>query len=89
MTNIQRYGRGHLFQLYKPRTPLEEKIAAQFGMTVDDFKKLDFFIGRVNTLADHALKRNCSLYIDAEQTFIQIAIESFGQQMTHKLNQGD
>ena len=29
------------------------------------------------------------MYVDAEQTFIQAAIESFGQQMTHKLNRGD
>jgi len=47
-------------------------------MKDDDFKKLDLFIGRVNTLANHAQKHNCSLYIDAEQTYIQTAIESFG-----------
>jgi hypothetical protein len=29
------------------------------------------------------------LYIDAEQTFMQAAIESFGQQLTHKFNVGD
>lgn len=28
------------------------------------------------------------LYVDAEQTFMQAAIESFGQQMTHKYNRG-
>lgn len=32
---------------------------------------------------------NCKLYVDAEQTFVQGAIESFGQQMTHALNQGN
>ena len=29
------------------------------------------------------------LYVDAEQSFMQAAIESFGQQMTHKYNIGD
>jgi proline dehydrogenase len=33
-----------------------------------------------------AFERNCMLYIDAEQTFMQSAIESFGQQMTHLYN---
>jgi len=29
------------------------------------------------------------LYVDAEQTFMQAAIESFGQQLTHKYNRGE
>jgi proline dehydrogenase len=29
------------------------------------------------------------LYIDAEQTFMQSTIESFGQQLTHKYNMGE
>ena len=29
------------------------------------------------------------LYVDAEQTFMQAAIESCGQQLTHKYNRGD
>jgi proline dehydrogenase len=29
------------------------------------------------------------LYIDAEQTFMQSTIESFGQQLTHKYNRGE
>ena len=40
-------------------------------------------------MADYADQRDCSLYVDAEQTFIQAAIESFGQQMTHRYNRGD
>lgn len=36
-----------------------------------------------------AQERNCKLYVDAEQTYMQAAIESFGQQMTHSFNRGD
>lgn len=36
-----------------------------------------------------AFERNCMLYVDAEQTFMQAAIESFGQQMTHTFNVGE
>lgn len=36
-----------------------------------------------------ASERGCKLYVDAEQTFMQAAIESFGQQMTHKYNRGE
>ena len=39
-------------------------------------------------MSEVANESNCRLYVDAEQTFIQAAIESFGQQMTHKLNVG-
>lgn len=40
-------------------------------------------------LTRRADERNCQLYVDAEQTFIQAAIESFGQQMTHKFNRDE
>ena len=35
---------------------------------------------------NYANERNCKLYIDAEQTFLQLAIESFAQQATHRYN---
>lgn len=83
MTAVHRYAGGHLFKLYSPRTALEEQIAAKCGdMTEADFAKLDRFQGRVHQLAELAQSKNCSLYVDAEQTFIQPGIESFGQQMT-------
>lgn len=36
----------------------------------------------------HANERDCVLYVDAEQSYMQGAIESFGQQLTHKFNRG-
>lgn len=38
---------------------------------------------------EFANERNCKLYIDAEQTFLQNAIESFAQQATHRYNVGN
>ena len=58
-------------------------------MTPEDLKKFELFVGRTLDLTDYANERNCSLYVDAEQSFIQYGIESFGQQLTFKLNQGD
>lgn len=36
-----------------------------------------------------ANEKHCVLYIDAEQSYIQVAIESFGQQLTHEYNRRD
>ena len=58
-------------------------------MIPEDLKKFELFVGRTLDLTDYANERNCSLYVDAEQSFIQYGIESFGQQLTFKLNQGD
>ena len=64
-----------------------EQIARKLGnFTDEDFVNLDLFNGRIMKLTRHANLKNCLLYVDAEQTFIQAAIESFGQQMTHKYN---
>ena len=34
-------------------------------------------------------KRNCVLYVDAEQTYMQRAIDSFALQLTHRFNKDD
>jgi proline dehydrogenase len=41
------------------------------------------------SLTKVANDHNCSLYVDAEQTSMQSAIESFGQQLTHQFNRGN
>ena len=41
------------------------------------------------TISEFASIRNCMLYVDAEQAFMQDAIQSFGQQMTYMFNVGD
>ena len=59
------------------------------GVSENDMQIYDTFSERVLSIAELATKRNCLLYIDAEQTFMQSAIESFGQQLTHLYNRED
>lgn len=81
MNNIALYKNGHLFDLYASDcTELEKKIAlALGGVTEADLENFRLFAARVKNLSEEAFRRNCKLYVDAEQTFIQAAIESFGQ----------
>jgi hypothetical protein len=60
-------------------TTLEKQIATKLGnVSKEDYKKFERFRERTAAFTDYANERNCSLYVDAEQTFIQYAIESFG-----------
>lgn len=69
---------------------METQIAEKLGgMDASDFQKYQYFKDRTLSFTEYAAERNTSLYVDAEQTFIQYGIESFGQQLTHKLNQND
>ena len=87
---MQRYTNGHLFPIYGERNSLMEEIARKLGhLSDEDFANLDLFNERIRKLTQRADTRNCQLYVDAEQTFIQAAIESFGQQMTHQYNRDE
>ena len=81
MSNIARYTNGHLFDIYgAERTDLIEQIGSKLGdLNSADYTNVDKFAGRVKHLSEVAHSRNCQLYVDAEQTFIQAGIESFGQ----------
>lgn len=57
-------------------------------MTQNDCSIFNKFAMRIGVIGDLSSERNCLLYVDAEQTFMQAAIESFGQQMTHTYNRG-
>jgi len=72
MTNIARYKNGHLFDMYSDeRSALIEQLGAKLGgMTAADYANLDLFYGRMRNLSETAKASNCSLYVDAEQTFI-------------------
>jgi hypothetical protein len=89
MTPVARYRGAHLFSLERDMTSLEVQIASQLGVTASDLQKFEIFKGRCTRFGSYANERNCSLYVDAEQSFIQYGIESFGQQLTHKYNVGD
>lgn len=76
------YANAHLLRLYQndkcDAEPLLRKIALKGGMQETDFPIFRKFADRVVKLGDYAAEVNCKLYVDAEQTFIQGAIESFG-----------
>jgi len=79
MTPLARYKGGHLFSIDRPMNSLEKDIASKLGeMTSQDFKKFRNFKERTNSFAEYAAKRNTSLYVDAEQSYVQYAIESVG-----------
>jgi hypothetical protein len=54
-----------------------------------DFTKFELFKGRIDKLISSAIKHKSRLYLDAEQTYIQTAIEMFGQQIIFKHNRED
>lgn len=79
MTNTHRYLGGHVYNLYSESSSLMRQIGAKLGaLTETDFKNAELFAGRIKRIAEEADRSNCKLYVDAEQTFLQAAIESFG-----------
>lgn len=87
MTNVHRYYGGHVYSVYRPDSELMKQIVVRLGgLNEEDFKNAKLFVARIRRISDVASEKNCKLYVDAEQTYIQAAIESFGQQMTHQLN---
>ena len=80
MTNVARYTKGHLFNLYGTRTALEEQTAKKLGdLTDQDLADVDGINERMIKVSECAHERNCLLYIDAEQTYLQNALDSFTQ----------
>lgn len=63
-------------------------IGCGVGITDEDLAIFDKFSTRVRSICQTAHEKNCLLYVDAEQSFMQAAIESFGQQLTHEFNRG-
>jgi hypothetical protein len=58
------------------------------GLTELDMEYFQGFAKYVVDMTEFASQRNCLLYVDAEQSYMQRAIESFGQQLTHTYNVG-
>jgi len=53
-------------------------IGVGVGVTESDLQVFEKFANQTKEIAELANERNCMLYIDAEQTFMQSTIESFG-----------
>jgi hypothetical protein len=68
-------------QLFKEdRLPILNKIALNSGagLSDQDMKDFDYFADLLTKMTHLSHKRNCLLYVDAEQSYVQRAIESFG-----------
>ena len=59
------------------------------NLTDQDLADVDSINERMIKVSECARERNCLLYIDAEQTYLQNALDSFTQQMAFKLNRDD
>lgn len=91
ISRLELYANAHLFRLDDENSNLKRKIAigCGVGITEEDLAIFDKFAQRVIQIGKTAHAKNCLLYVDAEQTFMQSAIESFGQQLTHMFNRDD
>lgn len=94
LSRVDRYANGHLFKLSPKSREVQRvlnKVARGVGANIseDDLEIFSRFSERVGNIVRYADERHCVLYIDAEQSYIQGAIESFGQQLTHEFNRGD
>lgn len=90
VSHLERYANGHLLDVSDPSNELNKRIAlgCGVGLTEQDMGHFVRFSDRVNRLTERANEVNCALLIDAEQTYMQAAIDSFAQQLAHKYNRG-
>lgn len=89
VSRLEIFANAHLFRVRPElRTDLQKRIAigCGTGLTESDLQIFDTFASRLDKLCAYAFERNCMMYIDAEQSYMQAAIESVSQQMTHRYN---
>lgn len=58
-------------------------------MTHSDLDVFDTFIRRVLDITTFSYEKNCLLYVDAEQSYMQRGLDSIAHQLTHRFNRGD
>ncbi len=63
------------------RTALLQRMGRKFGLTPDVEDHLRLFTDRVERVTKLSSDRVCLMYVDAEQTYVQEAIELFAKQM--------
>mmetsp|Transcript_7859 Transcript_7859/g.13176 ORF Transcript_7859/g.13176 Transcript_7859/m.13176 type:complete len:464 (-) Transcript_7859:149-1540(-) len=98
VSRLEIYANGHLFRITPPQSEdqkvlefLRQRIALGTGTGVSEEDLLVFedFAAKVLHLTTVASERNCSLFVDAEQSYIQDSIASVAQQLTHIFNRGE
>jgi proline dehydrogenase len=89
VSRVERYANAHLFPLYhEKRNPFLSKMALQLGVTPSDASIFETFIRRVLDITTLSLEKNCLLYVDAEQSYMQRGLDSIAHQLTHHFNRG-
>lgn len=90
LSRVERYANGHLFPIYaENKSPFLTQMAHTLGVTPSDMNIFDTFIRRVVDITTLSYDRNCLLYVDAEQSYMQRALDSIAHQLTHRFNRGD
>lgn len=90
ISKVERYANAHLFPLYQEnKDPFLIKIALELGVTPSDLGVFDTFIRRVLDITTLSHEKNCLLYVDAEQSYMQRGLDSIAHQLTHRFNRGD
>ncbi|TNV83788.1 hypothetical protein FGO68_gene8537 [Halteria grandinella] len=88
ISRVERYANGHLFPLFS-NNPFLKRLQLSLGVTQSDQTIFATFIRRVVDITTLSHQRNCLLYVDAEQSYIQRILDSIAHQLTHKFNRGD
>lgn len=68
------------------RFALLEKLNKNIPLNVDEQIEFEKVIGRIDSICKAAFENNVRLFIDAEETWIQIAIDNLATQMMQKYN---
>jgi proline dehydrogenase len=68
------------------RFALLEKLNKNIPLNVDEQIEFEKVIGRIDSICKAAFDNNVRLFIDAEETWIQIAIDNLATQMMQKYN---
>lgn len=85
VSRLELYANAHLFKIDQEARAINKglmqriAIGVGVGVTETDLQVFEQFSKHTNEITELANERNCMLYIDAEQTFMQSTIESFGQ----------
>jgi len=87
---VERYANGHLLSIFpENRSVFNQHIATKLGVTADDLSIFETFSGQVVEITALSHQRNCLLYVDAEQSYMQRGLDSIAHQLTHRYNRGD
>ena len=90
LSRVERYANAHLFPLYQEhKNPFLSKMSLQLGVTPSDLSIFDTFIRRVLDITTLSHEKNCLLYVDAEQSYMQRGLDSIAHQLTHRFNRGN